>query len=207
LEVRKIELRSRLIVFEGLDFTGKSTQVRLLAERLQRTGLQVTTTREPGGTPLGEDVRQVILSNENTELLPLSELLLFITCRAQLSAEVIEPALARGNVVLSSRFRLSSLAYQGYGRGIDLDLIWRLNEEATAGRQPDITFLIDLEPEVALMRKRDDGDRIEREDLAFYRRVREGYIELTRDDRSVHRIDGALPVDRIAEEVARRLGL
>ncbi|MCD5415666.1 dTMP kinase [Candidatus Bipolaricaulota bacterium] len=203
--MRRIELRSRLIVFEGLDFTGKTTQVRLLAERLQRANLQVTTTREPGGTHLGEKVRKEILSTENTELLPLSELLLFITCRAQLSAEVIEPSLAAGDVVLCSRFRLSSLAYQGYGRRIDLDLIERLNEAAAVGRQPDLTFLIDLDPKTALMRKRGDGDRIEQEDLAFYRRVREGYIELTRDDPHVHRINGALSVEEIAEKVVRVL--
>jgi dTMP kinase len=185
----KIDLHGQLIVFEGLDFTGKTTQVRLLADRLHKANLRVTTTREPGGTSLGESVRKVILSNENTELLPLSELLLFITCRAQLSSEVIEPALASGHIVVSSRFRLSSLAYQGYGRGIDLDLIQRLNEIATSGRRPDITFLIDLPAKEALARKRGEGDRIEQEDLAFYRRVRDGYLELTRDDPRVRVIE------------------
>ncbi len=194
-----------MIVFEGLDFTGKTTQVRRLASKLQQSGLRVTTTREPGGTPLGEKVRKVILSIENSELLPLSELLLFITCRAQLSTEVIEPALAAGDVVLCSRFRLSSLAYQGYGRGIDLDLIERLNEAATAGRRPDLTFLIDLDPATALLRKRGEGDRIEQETLSFYDRVRKGYIDLTADDTHVHLIDGALSADEIAKEVERFL--
>ena len=203
----KIDLHSQLIVFEGLDFTGKTTQVHLLANRLHKASLRVTTTREPGGTSLGEGVRKVILSNENTELLPLSELLLFITCRAQLSNEVIEPALALGHTVVSSRFRLSSLAYQGYGRGIDLDLIRRLNEVATAGRLPDITFLIDLPAEVALARKRGKGDRIEQEDLAFYRRVRDGYLELTRGDPHVRIIDGTLSIEKIAEQVARYLAV
>lgn len=201
----KIDLHSQLIVFEGLDFTGKTTQVRLLADRLHKASFRVTATREPGGTTLGEGVREVILSNENTKLLPLSELLLFITCRAQLSSEVIEPALASGHTVVSSRFRLSSLAYQGYGRGIDLDLIRRLNEIATAGRQPDITFLIDLPAEVALARKRGEGDRIEQEDLAFYRRVRDGYLELARDDPHVQIIDGTLSIEKIAEQVAQHL--
>lgn len=201
----KIDLHGQLIVFEGLDFTGKTTQVRLLADRLHKAGLRVTATREPGGTSLGEGVREVILANENTKLLPLSELLLFITCRAQLSSEVIEPALASGHTVLSSRFRLSSLAYQGYGRGIDLDLIRRLNEIATSGRQPNITFLIDLPAEVALARKRGEGDRIEQEDLAFYRRVRDGYLELTRADPHVRIIDGTLSIEKIAEQAARHL--
>ena len=202
-----IDLRGKLIVFEGLDFTGKSTQVALLADRLQDAGLPVTTTREPGGTPLGEAVREVILSNENTELVPLSELLLFMTCRAQLSATIIEPALAAGRVVVSSRFRLSSLAYQGYGRGIDLDLIRRLNEAATAGRHPDITLLIDLDPQIALRRKQGEGDRIEGEDLSFYERVREGYLALTRDDAAVHRIDGSRSVEKIAAAVRDLLGV
>jgi len=205
--VSDIDLRGKLIVFEGLDFTGKSTQVDRLAARLRGAGLPVTTTREPGGTPLGEAVREVILSNENTELVPLSELLLFMTCRAQLSATVIEPALVARQVVVSSRFRLSSLAYQGYGRGIDLDLIRRLNEAATAGREPDITLLIDLDPRAALRRKRGDGDRIEGEDLSFYQRVRQGYLALTQGDPKVHRIDGSRSVDAIAATVADLLGV
>jgi dTMP kinase len=205
--VSGIELRGKLIVFEGLDFTGKSTQVDRLAARLRNAGLPVTTTREPGGTPLGEAVREVILSNENTELVPLSELLLFMTCRAQLSAKVIEPALTAGQVVVSSRFRLSSLAYQGYGRGIDLDLIRRLNEEATTGRQPDVTFLVDLDPQIALRRKQGDGDRIEGEDLPFYQRVRRGYLALTAGDPAVHRIDGEQSVEEIAAAVAGVLGV
>ena len=205
--MREIELRGKFIVFEGLDFTGKSTQVNLLADRLKQAGYPVTVTREPGGTPLGEQVRQVLLANQNTELLPLSELLLFITCRAQLTAEVIAPALREQRVVVSSRYRLSSLAYQGYGRGIDLDLVQRLNEAATGGLKPDFTFLIDLPEEIALARKQEERDRIEVEDLAFYRRVREGYLELARKDRRIRRIDGTLSVEEIAFAVASHLGV
>lgn len=205
--MRRIELRGKFIVFEGLDFTGKSTQVTLLAERLTQVGYSVITTREPGGTSLGEAVRKVILSTKNVDLLPLSELLLFITCRAQLSAEVIAPALEEGKVVVSSRYRLSSLAYQGYGRGIDLDLIRRLNEAATGGRHPDLTFLIDLPAKVALARKRGKGDRIEGEDIAFYQRVRQGYLELAQDDPLIHRIDGTQSVQQIAQAVASYLDL
>jgi len=139
--------------------------------------------------------------------LPLSELLLFISCRAQLTAEVIVPALRERRVVVSSRYRLSSLAYQGYGRGIDVDLIRQLNDAATGGFQPDQTFLIDLPEEIALARKRGEGDRIEVEDLAFYRRVREGYLELVRQDPRVVRIDGTLSVQAIADKVAGYLGL
>jgi dTMP kinase len=207
LEVREIELRGKFIVFEGLDFSGKSTQVKLLAGRLKQTGYPVTVTREPGGTPIGERVRKEILSTKNVGLLPLSELLLFITCRAQLTAEMIAPALREQRVVVSSRYRLSSLAYQGYGRGIDLELIRRLNEAATGGLKPDLTFLIDLPEEIALARKRGKADRIEVEDLAFYRRVRKGYLELAQQDPQPHRIDGTSPVQKIADEVASYLGL
>lgn len=207
LGVRKIELRKKLIVFEGLDFTGKSTQVEILGRHLQKMGLPVTTTREPGGTVLGEAVRSVILSNEHTELLPLSELSLFITCRAQLSAEVIEPALNAGHVVVSSRYRLSSLAYQGYGRGLDLTLIERMNEIATSGRQPDLTFLLDLPVEKALERRGKVRDRIEQEDWAFYRRVRTGYLDLTRGDPRVHLLDATISIDEIARKVLEYLSL
>ncbi len=205
--MREIELRGKFIVFEGPDFSGKSTQVKLLADRLKKAGYPVTVTREPGGTSIGERVRKEILSTKNVGLLPLSELLLFITCRAQLTAEVIAPALREQRVVVSSRYRLSSLAYQGYGRGIDLELIRRLNEAATGGLKPNLTFLIDLPEEIALARKRGEGDRIEVEDLAFYRRVREGYLELAQQDPQLRRIDGTLPVQKIADEVASYLGL
>jgi len=207
LGVRKIELRKKLIVFEGLDFTGKSTQVEILGRHLQNMDLPVTTTREPGGTVLGEAVRSVILSNKHTELLPLSELSLFITCRAQLSAEVIEPALNAGHVVVSSRYRLSSLAYQGYGRGLDLTLIERMNEIATSDRQPDLTFLLDLPAEKALERRGKVRDRIEQEDLAFYRRVRTGYLDLTRGDPRVHLLDATISIDEIARKVLEYLSL
>ena len=202
-----MELRGKLIVFEGLDFTGKSTQVRLLAERLRARGLPVVTTREPGGTPIGEEVRRILLSRKSSDLLPLSELLLLITCRAQVYSQVIAPGLARGAVVVSSRYRLSSLAYQGYGRGLDLELIRRLNDAATAGRRPDVTFLIDLPAELALARRKGKGDRIEGEDLEFYRRVRRGYLELTQDDPTVIRIDGKRSIEEIASIVFAYLGV
>jgi dTMP kinase len=205
--VGTIDLKGKLIVFEGIDFTGKSTQVELLADRLVQRGYDVVTTREPGGTAVGESVRQILLSRENSALLPLSELLLFIISRAQHTAEVIEPALKRGAVVLASRYRLSSLAYQGYGRGIDLGLIRRLNDVATGGRQPDVTFLIDLPAETALNRKRGKGDRIESETYSFYQRVRQGYLELMGNDPHIHRIDGTLSVVAIAETVANYLGI
>ncbi len=165
-------------------------------------------TGEPGGTEIGASVRRILLSPAYRETLtPLSELLLFMTSRAQHVREVVLPSLAAGRTVVSSRYRLSSLAYQGYGRGLDLELIRRLNEESTCGCEADITFLIDAPAATALGRKRGDGDRIEAETIEFYERVRRGFLELTSGDPHVHLLDGTLSVHAMAEEVARLLDL
>lgn len=173
---KTLDLRGKLIVFEGLDFAGKSTQVRILGRRLRDLGYNVTITREPGGTAIGEVMRKVILSDRNTRLLPLSELLLFMICRAQLWREIVRPALERGDVVLSSRFRDSSVMYQGHGREISLDLIEQLNDRVTEGKRADVTFLIDLSVEELMERKPEVVDRIEKEDRVFYQEVRQGYL-------------------------------
>ena len=201
-----IDLCRKLIVFEGIDSSGKSTQARLLSERLQSLGLPVVRTREPGGTPIAELIREVLLKNEHSALLPLSELLLFIVSRTQNTHEVIRPAIDSGKTVVASRYRMSSLAYQGYGRGIDLDLVRRLNEEATGGQKADITFLVDLPVEIALARKT-KADRIEEESLQFHQRVRDGFLELAGQDESVFVLDGRRTQREIADDVARRLEL
>lgn len=202
-----IDLTGKLIAYEGLDFTGKSTLASLLATQLQTAGISVVSTREPGGTALGEKIRHILLSSENATMLPLSELLLFIAGRTQHAHEVIRPALQKGRTVITSRYRLSSMAYQGYGRGIDLDLIRRLNDAATEGREADITFLIDVSVETALARKHGEGDRIEREDMEFYQRVRDGFLELTRGDPRVSVVDGFGSIDEIHARIVRILGL
>ena len=142
-----IEFAGKLIVFEGLDASGKSTQARLLARRLNEAGIDVVSTREPGGTPIAESVRTVLLEKQHQALLPFSELLLFMVSRAQNTHEVILPALRAGRTVVVSRYRLSSMAYQGYGRGLDLALIRQLNEASTSGTLPDWTVLIDVPAE------------------------------------------------------------
>jgi len=202
-----IELAGKLIVFEGLDASGKSTQARLLARRLSEAGLDVVSTREPGGTPIAEGIREVLLEREHHALLPLSELLLFMVSRTQNTHEVILPALRAGKTVVASRYRLSSMAYQGYGRGLDLDLIGQLNEAATSGTRPDLTFLIDVPAEYTLRRKADRGDRIEVESAEFHQRVRRGFLELTDGDPTVHVLDGTRSIEEISEAVARHLGL
>ena len=206
-EVIGIELAGKLIVFEGLDASGKSTQARLLAKRLGEAGVDVVSTREPGGTPIAESIRTVLLEREHRELLPLSELLLFMVSRTQNTHGVILPALEAGRTVVASRYRLSSMAYQGYGRGLDLDLIRQLNDAATSGTQPDVTFLIDVPAEYTLQRKADRGDRIEVESIEFHRRVRRGFLELTGGDPTAYVLDGTQSIEEISDAVARRLGL
>ena len=201
-----IDLKGKLIVFEGIDSSGKSTQMGLLADRLRNAGLQVVTTREPGGTPIAESVRAILLERQHSALQPLSELLLFMVSRAQNTEEVIRPALRAGKTVVASRYRMSSLTYQGYGRGIDLALIRKLNDAVTSGQQPDVTFLVDLPAEVAVARKA-ENDRIEQESIDFHRRVRAGYLELAEKDPTVYIVDGTESVEAVAEAVAKRLEL
>lgn len=188
------------IVFEGIDGAGKSTHLQKLLEYLRDAGIEALAVKEPGDTPLGERLREVLLSAES-RLEPLTELMLYEASRCQLVHEVIQPALARGQTVISERFALSSLAYQGYGRGLSLDLISRLNREATGGLEPDLAFWIDLPPEVGLARLRGTPDRIERAGLAFYRRVRAGYEALAQSNPKIVRLNGEDDVAVLAQQV------
>jgi dTMP kinase len=200
-----IDLSGRLIAFEGIDTSGKTTQAHRLAHRLAQAGVPVVSTGEPGGTKIGETVREILLAREYASMLPLSELLLFMVSRVQNTHEVIVPALALGKTVVASRYRMSSLAYQGYGRGLDLELIGSLNERATGGLHPDLTFLIDLPADVAVRRKSTGQDRIEVETLAFHHRVRDGFLRLADDRADVIVIDGTRPADEVEQEVFRTM--
>jgi dTMP kinase len=207
LEVIAIDLQGKLIAFEGIDASGKSTQARLLVKRLSGSGLDVVSTVEPGGTAIGEAARAIVLSRPgvHSAMLPFSELLLFMISRAQNTHEVILPALQAGKTVVVSRYRMSSEAYQGYGRGIDLDLVRDLNHHATQGLRPHVTFLIDISAETAVNRKTTEHDRIEIETLEFHRRVRQGFLELSALDPNAVVIDGDRDLGEIAEDVARYL--
>ncbi len=167
------------LTFEGPEGAGKSTQLAALVRRLRAAGHTVTETREPGGTLLGTEVRRVVL-DPALEMGPLPEFLLYSASRAQLVAEVIRPALERGEVVVCDRYADSTLAYQGYGRGLDLGFLERVTQEATGGLRPDLTVLLDLDPALGLARaaRRGQPDRLERADLAFHTRVREGFLAL-----------------------------
>ena len=178
--------RGVFITFEGPEGSGKSTQARRLAERLQAAGREVVRTREPGGTPTGEAIRNLVQHDSAGEpICREAEVLLFAASRAQLVRAVILPALERGACVVSDRFADSTAAYQGYGRGLDLEAIRRINALAIGPAAPDLTFLLDIEVRLGLDRLAERGrngaggrDRIEREDLAFHERVRRGYLDL-----------------------------
>jgi dTMP kinase len=171
------------ITFEGIEGSGKTTHVDLLSDYLCEKGLRVVKTREPGGTPVGEALRRVLLK-KGLQVLPLAELLVFLASRAQHVEEVIRPALEEGNVVLCDRFVDASYAYQGYGRGIDLGIIETLNRLVTKGVRPNLTILLDCPVDVGLGRKSADGnlDRFEKEELSFHQKIRNAYIELAEDD-------------------------
>lgn len=174
------------ITFEGVEGCGKSTQLQRLAARLRHEGQSVLATREPGGCPIADAVRQILLDPANHALVPRAELLLYAAARAQHVDQVINPALSDGSVVLCDRFTDATLAYQGAGRGLDSALIMELNQLAAAALRPDLTLLLDIPVEEGLRRalRRNheqqlaDEGRFEAEDLAFHRRVRQGYLEL-----------------------------
>ncbi len=170
-----------LITLEGPDGSGKSSQIGPLAEFLSQQGYSVVTTREPGGTAISDQVRTILARMDNKAMYPRTETLLFCSARAQLVDEVIRPALARGDIVLSDRYADSTLAYQGYGHGNDLNVLRQLLNFATGSLWPDFTLLLDLEAEEGLKRRRTGGGEWNRLDdyaLAFHQRVRQGYLEM-----------------------------
>ena len=166
----------RFIAVEGGDGAGKSTQIGMLAAFFRSRGMKVTLCREPGSTPLGEDVREILLHREDMKICRWSELFLFMAARAQLTDEVIRPALERGEVVLTDRFLLSSVVYQGYGGSLPVDEIWRIGACATSGLLPGMTIVLDIPPEDAELRRQSAPDRMERQGDAFHQRVREGFL-------------------------------
>jgi dTMP kinase len=173
------------ITLEGPDGSGKSMQVPMLAEFIRQHGYEVLTTREPGGTSIGDQIRQVIMKLGNTSMHPRTEILLFCAARAQIVEEVLKPALARGVVVISDRYADSTLAYQGYGHGVNLDDLRQLLAFVTGGLKPDLTLLLDVDATVGLQRRQTSGgewNRLDAYALDFHKRVRDGYHELAKAD-------------------------
>lgn len=172
------------ITLEGPEGSGKTSQLPPLAEYLRQKGLDILTTREPGGTSISEQIRTILHNLENKEMNPRTEILLFQASRAQLVEQEIRPHLKRGGVVLSDRYADSTLAYQGYGHQIDIESLRVLVTFATGGLKPDLTLLLDLDVETGLRRKELKGEwnRLDAYDLDFHRRVRQGYLQLVRDE-------------------------
>ncbi len=201
----------RFITFEGGDGTGKTTQIRVLERYLREQNRACLITREPGGTALGKLLREVLLKVGESEIDSSTELFLYLADRAQHVKEVILPAIASEKMVLCDRFTDSTLAYQGYGRGLDLDWLFRLNETASAGITPDLTFLFDCPVELGLARTAQrraqsiigpEEDRFEREKFAFHERVRQGFLELAGSDpRRFRIIDASGSVEEVTKQI------
>jgi dTMP kinase len=189
------------ISFEGIEGSGKSTVMAAVERALRAEGHDVLVTREPGGTPAGDAAREILLHRNDIAISPLTELLLMNASRAQLVSDVVRPALARGAIVLCDRYVHSSMAYQGYGRGLPLEMVRSVCDAATGGLMPDLTLFVDVPYETSRARLalRGNGrDRLEQEEEAFHRRVRDGYLEIAKHEERVLRIDG----ERTPEEVA-----
>jgi dTMP kinase len=199
------------ITFEGIEGCGKTTQLRLLARRLEAAGHAVTVTREPGGCPIADQIRNILLDAENHAITPLTELLLYAAARSQHMSEVVTPTLEAGGIVLCDRFTDATIAYQGYGRKLDLALIDKLNQLATGGMRPNLTVLLDCPAETGLKRaisriNNASGAREERfelESLQFHQRVRDGYLALARQEPERFVIIDAAGIQETEEAVAK----
>lgn len=203
-------MKGIFITFEGVEGSGKTTQIDLLASALEAEGLQVVKTQEPGGTKIGAMIRKILLDPKNKEIGSMTELMLYGANRAQHIKEVILPAIREGRIVLCDRFSDSTIAYQGYGRALSLEIIEKLDIFATEGLKPSLTILLDINPEKGLFRakKRMEENnslkegRIEREGLSFHKRVREGFLRLAEEEPDRIKVIGAdLPVEDIHKKI------
>lgn len=189
------------ITIEGSDGSGKSTQIELLKNYLEGKGMNVVTTREPGGTKISEKIREIILDKYNSEMDSMTEALLYAASRAQHVAEKIVPALKAGNIVICDRFIDSSIAYQGYGRGLG-DCVRIINGYAVNGCMPDITFLMKMDPKIGKSRiKVEDQDRLELEKMEFHQRVYDAYVKMEEECDRIVGIDASRSIDEIHNEI------
>ena len=202
-------MKGIFITFEGIDGCGKSTQCEMLKNHLESIGKDFLFVREPGGTVIGERIREILLDKKNSQMTVRTELLLFEAARAQITDEVIKPALEEGKIVLCDRFFDSSSAYQGMARGMGMDFVGSLNMAATGGLKPDITFFFDITAEEALARRGKRGeasDRIELAGLKFQEDVRKGYLELAKSsDGRIVTIDATNSIDEIFAQILKTL--
>ena len=197
------------ISFEGLDFSGKSGQAAVLIERLRQMNLPVHLLREPGGTVISEKIREIILDTGHAEMHPRAEILLYSAARTQLVHQKIIPLLEKGEYVIADRFFDSTTAYQGYGRGLDIEFVASLNRFATSALFPFKTLLIDISPQEARRRRElaaRESDRLENEDVAFYQTIRDGFLELAAHDPQRYLIiDGQRPFDDVSADIWRQI--
>ncbi|CDF57173.1 dTMP kinase [Thermobrachium celere] len=198
-------MKGLFITFEGPDGAGKTTQINMLKEYLTSKGYDVVLTREPGGTAIGEKIRNVILDVENKEMDDICEALLYAASRAQHVKQLILPSIDQGKIVICDRFVESSIVYQGYARGLGEDKIEAINNIATRGLVPDVVFLLMLTPEEGIKRKKKSGelDRLEMEKLEFHNRVYEGYNRLKERRKNIFEIDATLDIDDIHNRIVR----
>ena len=204
---------SLFITFEGPDGSGKSTQIELLREHLERRGVSVVLTREPGGTSIGEQIREVLHDVRNTEMLPNTEILLYSASRAQHVGQVIRPALDRGDLVLCDRYAESTMAYQGWGHGLDIGLLRTITSFATGGLRPDLIVYLDIDVETGLQRKiaafrlgGSEWNRMDQKGREFHARVRQGYLSMASEEPDRWLIvDGKRTVDEIHVEIRERV--
>jgi dTMP kinase len=195
------QARGLFLSLDGIDGTGKSTQVRLLADWLRTRGRDVVTCVDPGGTPIGDALRDLVLDHRREMSVPC-EALLFMASRAELVARVIRPALEAGAVVLSDRFLLATVVYQGHGGGMDVDDLWRIGRFAAGGVEPDLTIVLDLPIELAERRRGRQPDRLEQRDREFHERVRNGFlVEARKQPDRIRVVDAAESVDVVQERI------
>jgi dTMP kinase len=197
-----------LITFEGLDYSGKSTQVQLLADRLNLQDHRVLVLREPGGTDIGEKIRKMLLDKNNDGMTEASELFLFSASRSQLIQEVVRPALDGDMMVICDRYYDSTTAYQGFGRGIPLDVIHAINRYATGGLVPDLTFFLDIpirEIEKRMNSAKTNKDRMESNSIEFYERVRNGFLQIAKTESRCCIIDGMQLIDDLHDLIWQRV--
>lgn len=192
------------ITFEGTDGSGKTTQINLLKQYFENKGIEVVTIREPGGTPIGEQIRSIIIDKKNSDMTPYTEALLYAAARAQVVSTVIEPALKAGKAVIADRFLDSSLVYQGFARGLGMENIENINSYGVKGLKPDITFMLRLTSEQSLERKKKQAelDRMEMQSDNFHRRVYDGYVMLARNNTDrIFMIEADRSIDDIHSEI------
>ncbi|KMQ52885.1 Thymidylate kinase [Chitinispirillum alkaliphilum] len=200
--------RGKFIAFEGIDGCGKSTQISRVAKLLLDSGVKPVLTREPGGTQIGEAIRSLLIDPRYEEMSDTAELLLYLASRAQHVKEKIAPALGEGRVVLCDRFQAATFSYQGYGRGISLDLLDQLNRFSTGGVKPDLTFVLDISVECSMHRlaaMNKSKDRLESSSVQFFQKIRQGYKAQAQADPGIVLLDGERDIDELTELIYSRI--